>query len=294
MPEGPALPKVGRSCKTVGLDRSGKAKAMQRGEIGTWLINLPRAVERRAKMDAQLAAMDLPFEVFDGVDGKAREAELLQTVDVASFRRNMGRDVLIGGIGCYHSHLGVWRRFLDSGRPVALILEDDVVFHDDFLDAVDLALRAPLAWDMLKLNCIRAKVPVAQGRIGPYTLNAYVGPATGTAAYLIHRKTAATLLAAMLPVTRATDHEINRFFAHDFRLVGLEPFPSHVDDGNVSLITGTGFAELRKYPLHRRLPNLALRAGNYLRRIGWLARKGMLWPRPGRDLLAGQSSGGPP
>jgi glycosyl transferase, family 25 len=262
--------------------------AIDRSGIGTWLINLPRAVERRRRMDAQLATMDLPYEVFDGVDGRAREAELLASVDVGAFRRNMGRDILIGGIGCYHSHLGVWRRFLAGDRPVALVLEDDVVFHADFLDAVGLALRAAPEWDMLKLNCIRAKMPVPQGRIGPYRLNAYVGPATGTGAYLIHRKTAQTLLDAMLPVTRATDHEINRFFRHDFRLFGLEPFPSHVDDGNVSLITGTGFADLRKYPWYRRLPNLGLRAGNYLRRLAWLARRGNLWPRGGRDLLGRQ------
>lgn len=253
--------------------------AIDRSGIGTWLINLPRAVERRRKMDAQLATMDLPYEVFDGVDGRAREAELLASVDVEAFRRNMGREILIGGIGCYHSHLGVWRRFLAGDRPVALVLEDDVVFHADFLDAVDLALRAAPEWDMLKLNCIRAKLPVVQGRIGPYRLNAYVGPATGTGAYLIHRKTAQKLLDAMLPVTRATDHEINRFFLHDFRLFGLEPFPSHVDDGSVSLITGSNFGDVRNLGRLQRLPYYLLKAGNYFRRAAWLARKGRLFPR---------------
>jgi glycosyl transferase family 25 len=253
--------------------------SLTRADIGTWLINLPRATERRARMEAQLSAMGLDYVLFDGVDGRAREAELLRTVDVRAFERNMGRRILIGGIGCYNSHLGVWRAFLASGKPVALVLEDDVVFHDDFLDAVDIALRAAAHWDFLKLNRIRAKLPIPQGRIGPYTLNAYLGPATGTGAYLINRRTAERLLPRMLPVTRAIDHEINRFFRHDFRLLGLEPFPSHVDDGNVSLITGTGFADLKKFPTLWRLPNLWLRASNYFRRGAWLARHGMLLPR---------------
>ena len=38
--------------------------------------------------------------------GGPAEQELLKNVDVPAFERNMGRDVLIGGIGCYHSHLG--------------------------------------------------------------------------------------------------------------------------------------------------------------------------------------------
>lgn len=244
--------------------------------IKTWLINLPRATERRAKMDAQLAKLPLDLTVFDGVDGKAREAELLQNVDVPAFERNMGRDVLIGGIGCYHSHLGVWQEILDSGEDVVLVLEDDVVFHDDFMQAIELALEAQDSWDFLKLNKIRAKLPVSQGKIGPYSLNAYVGPATGTGAYLIKRTLVERLLPKMLPVTRATDHEINRFFLHDFRLFGLEPFPSHVDDGNVSFITGEGSVDMVKYPSLKRLPNYYLRATNYWSRFVYLVKTGAI------------------
>ena len=258
--------------------------SLSRADIGVWLINLPRATERRAKMEAQLARMALDYTVFDWVDGKARADELVKLMDLPAFERNLGRKVLWGGIGCYCSHLGVWEEFLASGKPAALILEDDVVFHDDFLEAVDLALAHDHAWDMLKLNRIRAKMPDCQGRLGRWRINAYIGPATGTGAYLIHRETVQKLLPAMVPITRATDHEINRFFRHDFRLFGMEPFPSHVDDGGQSLITGTGFGDVAKFKWYRRLPHYRLRAANYVRRIGWLARKGYLIPRCGRKL----------
>lgn len=261
--------------------------SLTRADIGVWLINLPRATERRARMEAQLATMDLPYAVFDGVDGKARADELVKLMDLPAFERNLGRKVLWGGIGCYCSHLGVWRAFLDSGKPAALILEDDVVFHDDFLEALDLTLANDHAWDMLKLNRIRAKLPVCQGRLGRWHVNAYLGSATGTGAYLIHRATVERLLPAMIPITRATDHEINRFFRHDFRLFGLEPFPSHVDDCGQSLITGTGFGDVAKFPWYRRLPHYRLKAANYFRRFWWLLRKGMLFPRCGRDLTKG-------
>ena len=257
--------------------------SLTRADIGTWLINLDRATDRRAKMETQLARMDLPYTRVSGVDGKARADDLLQTVDVSAFERNMGRRILIGGIGCYHSHLTVWRLFLESGKPVALVLEDDVVFHDDFLPAIDLALQAAPRWDMLKLNCIRAKFPVCQGRIGPYFLHAYIGPATGTGAYLIHRATVERLLPRMLPITRATDHEINRFFLHDFRLFGLEPWPSHVDDGGHSTITGTKFALVERPPKWRRLPHYRLKAANYVRRSAWLLRHGMLFGNTGKS-----------
>jgi len=252
--------------------------------LPVYLINLPRATGRRERMEARMAKLGLPYTLFAGVDGRAEEARLLANTDVPAFERNMGRKVLIGGIGCYHSHLAVWETFLASGRPVALVLEDDVIFHSDFLDAVRLGLRTQAHWDFLKLNCIRAKQPVSQGRVGPYRLNAYLGPATGTGAYLITRETAAKLLPAMRRVTRATDHEINRFFVHDFRLRGLEPFPSQLEDGESLIATGPGgYSGVQKFPWYKRLPNYRLRLGNHFRRLWWLARHGELWSRS-RDL----------
>lgn len=247
------------------------------GGLPVWLINLPRATARRQRMEQRLAALGLEFNLFAGVDGIAEKARLLANTDVTAFERNMGRKVLIGELGCYHSHLGVWEDFLASGHAVALILEDDVIFHDDFLDMVRLSLQAQKHWDYLKLNCIRAKLPISQGKIGPYRLNAYLGPATGTGAYLIKRETAAKLLTAMRHVTRAIDHEINRFFVHDFRLRGLQEFPSHLEDGESLIATGPGgYSAVKKFVWYKRLPNYGLRAGNYLRRLIWLGLRGEL------------------
>lgn len=255
--------------------------------LPAYLINLDRATDRRARMETRLTALGLPYTRVPGVDGRAEEARLLANTDVPAFERNMGRKVLIGGIGCYHSHLKVWELFLSTGAPHALVMEDDVVFHDDFLAALRLALQAPEHWDLLKLNRIRAKIPISQGRLGPYRLMAYLGPNTGTGAYLINRATAAKLLPAMRRVTRATDHEINRYFAHAFRLRGLEPWPSHLDEAGESLIAGPGgYGGIRKFPWYARLPNYGLRAGNYVRRLSWMLRHKEIPGRGDRPLLA--------
>jgi len=259
--------------------------ALNRGDLAVWLINLPRAVERRKKMEVQLSELGINYTLFAGVDGNAESERLLETVDVKAFERNMGRKILMGGIGCYHSHISVWREFLETKKPFALIMEDDVVLHDDFQSAVELGLAASEHWDILRLNRIRAKLPITQGKVGPYKLNAYIGSATGNGAYLIKQDTAKLLLGRMLPVTRACDHEINRFFHHKFRLRGLEPFPSHVDDGNVSLITGANFGDVVKFPKYKRLPHYWLKAGNYFRRIIHLAKHRELIPKKSRNLV---------
>ena len=255
---------------------------LTRADLGIWLINLDRDTDRLAGMQRQLDAMGLEYTRFPAIYGKDRADELAQRVDADAYARNMGQPISTGHMGCYASHVAVWDLIAQSPYKVGLVLEDDVVFHDDFLQALDLALAGAAEWDTLRFNCIRAKLPVCQGHLGRYRLNAYVGPFTGNATYLIKRDLAARLAPAFWPQTRAHDHEMNRFFHYDFRQFGLEPFASHVDDGGVSSITGTGFGLVRKFPWYRRLPHYRLKAGNYFRRAWWLANKGRLWPRKGK------------
>ncbi|MDP3861768.1 MAG: glycosyltransferase family 25 protein [Phaeovulum sp.] len=256
--------------------------------LAVWLINLPRAIARRETMQGQLDATGITYSIIDGVDGNAEAAGIAQHVDEAAFMRNTGRRILWGGIGCYLSHLQVWRAFLATDKPVALVIEDDAVLHDDFCEAVTLALQVLPLWDILKLSRGMAALPIRQGFVGRYALNAYLGPTTGTSAYLINRATAEQLLQKMLPITRPTDHELGRFFAHDFRLLGMEPFPSHPDRSLESLITGALPYRHFKFSRHKRLYHYCLRAANYLRRFLYLARHGMIWPQ--RKQLAENTS----
>jgi glycosyl transferase family 25 len=252
------------------------------GDLAVFLINLPRSIRRRQIMEMRLADIGLPYTLFPGVDGKAEWDRLEPTVDAAAFSRNIGRAVMPGEVGCYHAHLSVWQAFLATGAEVALVLEDDVVFHPEFPAALDQALQARAHWDYLQLNRIRAKLPVSQARVGQWRLNAYLGPATGTGAYLITRDLATRLLPAFLPIQRPIDHELDRMFVHRFRHLGMEPFPSHVDDGGESTITGAGFAGLRKRVWFRRLPSYAARVGNVFHKAVHLARTGALLPKSGQ------------
>lgn len=250
--------------------------SLTRAEIGVWVINLPRDHARRARMTSQLDAFGIAFDLFPAIDGRAEEDSLRKRADAEAYFRNMGTNLLPGKLGVYASHLAVWDALLKSSHKAALVLEDDVVFHQDFPAALDTALRHADLWDTVRFNCIRAKLPVTQARLGAYRLNAYVGPFTGNAAYLIHRDVAARIAPGLWPQTRALDHELNRFFVHDYRQLGLEPWSSHPDDGGTSTITGTGFALVKKPHWTRRLPHYRLKAANYFRRAVWLLRSGML------------------
>jgi glycosyl transferase family 25 len=241
-----------------------------------WLINLDRADVRRQKMETQLAGLNLTYRRFAAIDGRDHWETLRKTVDIAAFERNVGRPVLPGEIGATHSHLKVWKELVQSGAEFGLVLEDDVVFHAEFSAAIDAAIAAKDQWDFLKLNKIRAKLPIRQGAAGNWVLNAYLGPSTGLGAYLIKAELADRLIPQFTPILRPIDRELDRVHAHRFRHLGLEPFPSHVDDGNISTITGTGFAEMHKFSTLQRLPDYAGRATTSLGKLWWLIWSGQL------------------
>jgi len=241
------------------------------------LLNLERSADRRQAMQNQLSDLQIAFEWIRAIDGKARWAEIADKVSTEAFDRNIGRGVLPGEVGCYLSHLQAWNFLLESDDDVLLVLEDDIVFGDEFVTAVELAIEHRRDWDFLKLNKIRAKHPIRQKAIGDYAPHAYPGPATGLGAYLIQRHTIEKLLPRMLPITRPIDHELDRIHVYDFRHLGLEPFPSHVEDGNISTITGVGFSAVRKRPWFARLPSYLLRVSNLVGKIWYLHRTRRLY-----------------
>ncbi|MEN9843433.1 MAG: hypothetical protein RLZZ612_1262 [Pseudomonadota bacterium] len=256
---------------------------MQWGGLMVLLINLPRSANRLSQMKSRLHALGLNYEVLQAVDGQDHLEELWPTVDVEAFERHVGRDVLPGEIGCYHSHLKAWEKFLASDAHTLLVLEDDIVFADDFLSALQVGLQGAAHWDMLKLAKIRAKQPICQGMLGRYRLNAYIGAATGFGAYLIQRATAKRLMPNLLPVRAPIDRELEQVHRHDFRHFGLEPFSASPQDDGKSTITGHNFSAVKRYPLCRRWTKYVEQMTNLVGRLLYLMGRGRLRPR--RDQL---------
>jgi glycosyl transferase family 25 len=174
------------------------------------------------------------------------------------------------------SHVQLWRQVATGDDAIALICEDDVVFSSKFPDALVSALSMQSQWDIVRFSCVRAKGKLLQAVSGEFSLNAYWGPFTGNGCYLIKRDVAARLADSFLPIRRAHDHELNRFFFYNIRLMGLEPFTAQPQDDGKSFITGKDMALARKFPFYRRLPHYVQKLMNYGRRIDWLFRRGMI------------------
>lgn len=110
--------------------------------IATYLINLDGSDARLASARADLSAAGIAFERVPAFDGRGVDPATLPDYDPKATMAYMGRPLRGGEIGCYYSHLDCARRFLESGAPYGLVLEDDM----KLVPEAAARLRDMLAW----------------------------------------------------------------------------------------------------------------------------------------------------
>jgi glycosyl transferase family 25 len=111
-------------------------------------INLDRRPERWQRMQARFAKVDLgSVERFPAVDGAKLQVP-------AHWPESAG------AYGCLQSHLAVVRQARAQGRENVLIIEDDVLFAEDFHEEFERRVPGlPADWDMLFFGCLHHDPP---------------------------------------------------------------------------------------------------------------------------------------
>jgi len=134
--------------------------------------------------------------VYVGVDGYNLPPEYHSRYSGEEAERRMGRQLSPGEIGCYASHISIWREMVDNRIDQALVIESDADLTAAGLRVIDAALRAPVDWDLIQL-CWGACIPSVWGsiRLGDgYRLIRFARRTFLTAAYLISKTGAGELL----------------------------------------------------------------------------------------------------
>ncbi|MBY0263973.1 MAG: glycosyltransferase family 25 protein, partial [Holosporales bacterium] len=102
--------------------------------VGVYLINLDRSHQRYHYVWPSLQALGFPLERVSAVDGRTlTEAEITSVMDKGTFKIFFSIPHELGTIGCYLSHMKVWKKFLQSPFKFALVFEDDVSFKAEQL-----------------------------------------------------------------------------------------------------------------------------------------------------------------
>lgn len=176
---------------------------------------------RRHAMAAQLDAIPgLDWAFFDACQACPDWLDR----DPATIRRVIRRDMTPGEIGCFASHVSLWRWLGDQPAGTALIvLEDDLVIDPLFF--AEIAANMAGAPDYLRFYAKAPASAVVTGRLAGRHLVRYRGIAFGTQAYLLRQAAAARLAASITRIVRPIDDEMDRFWHHRVANMGLFPFP---------------------------------------------------------------------
>ena len=190
-----------------------------------YVINLDRDAERMASIRANLEALGLPFERLPAVMGKD-VPEWEKLVDLPAYAwRNRLDTPRAGEVGCYLSHLKAMETFLRTDAPWCVILEDDV----EVLPACAEVLRSLAGkddWDLVKLFNFHSGMPVTKRALaGGHRLVAHLTRTTSSAAYVVNRRAAETLLKSMRPISEQVDHALDRPWETGLRTRGIRPMP---------------------------------------------------------------------
>jgi glycosyl transferase family 25 len=190
------------------------------------VINLDRDIIRLAHMEAQCARVGIPMQRWPAVLGAALPPALASCF--VGPPSGSGWSLSPGEIGCYASHITIWRALEDGSLgDVALVMEDDLRLEDDFVSALLRVLAvAPPDWDLIRLSNAsrRAFVPIAEIS-ARYMLVHYTRVPCSSGAYLISRSGAAKLLkqpSRTLPI----DEDCRRVWRFGLRTFGVLPPPA--------------------------------------------------------------------
>ena len=109
----------------------------QGSHVKIFVISLRTAEVRRTEATEQMAKYGVQFEFFDAIEGAAGHSDWFNGIDHRLFAINTRRhDPTPGEIGCYASHLSLWKWAVDHDQPV-IVLEDDFQLEPDFAQVIN-------------------------------------------------------------------------------------------------------------------------------------------------------------
>lgn len=205
------------------------------GSLHVYLLNLDKSTDRLASIKPLIESLGYPYTRIPAVYGKELSQEYRDSVtNPTKYKLLMHNEIGAGTIGCYLSHINIWKKFLQSKHSYALIFEDDVEFEPNKLrKLIDLLMLQSQEWDLVNIDVNRhgfAK-PVMQ-LSGLFRLVKFRVRVGNTSCYLINRKAAIELVKRALPISMPVDHYMMRPWEFGIKIRGVTPQIVHQSFGD--------------------------------------------------------------
>lgn len=164
----------------------------------------------------------LDVEFFEGIYGPTFG---LKTTIPNNFENADGSDYFIksGRIGCFLTHLMLWKTLLHNNYDEILVVEDDVVLVENFKEKlIDIKNRLPVDWQYVFVgHCCLPKLEF-QTKIDKGILSSTQAPMC-THAYLIKKSSIPVLIETNRQVSAAIDIQIQKNSLPNLKYYILNP-----------------------------------------------------------------------
>ena len=192
-----------------------------------YVISLDPRSPRGRQAETQLQHLGLDFEWAQAVNGSRLSArQIAEVFDEAKNRRVFKYPLSAPEIGCYLSHLMLWRRIADGSAEGAFIFEDDFHLSDDAASLLHSIQGACRAGDLVSLHAPRRRMFKRLGALtSKYRLvEPFITPAR-TTGYGLTKQAAASLVRTAVPFTRPVDIDLKHWWEFGIRSLAVDPSP---------------------------------------------------------------------
>ena len=119
------------------------------------VINLDKSITRWQTIKKQALKQKINLSRFPAINGKNLNKEQLVNNKIITKNSNLYRNFnnKKGENGCALSHITIWKEFIKSNDEYLLVLEDDIIFTDNFKQKMKYYVNnAPKNWDIIYLG----------------------------------------------------------------------------------------------------------------------------------------------
>jgi glycosyl transferase family 25 len=189
------------------------------------VINLERSAERREAIAKRLDALGVDYRLVRAVEGRAGYSAF-ESCNLVEYRLNTGRAPTDGEVGCYASHLALWRLCAATDEPL-VVLEDDAEPLPTFAAALEAARPLIARYGFLRLEYDGPGRPARTKPIetaGDFTTHYFIKYPYGAMCYALSPHVARAFVAASRDLRAPVDLFIKRCWEHGQPLYGLLPY----------------------------------------------------------------------
>ena len=234
----------------------------QDSHVKIFVISLRTAGVRRAEASEQMAKCGVSFEFFDAVEGGAGQSDWFAGIDHRLFQLNTRRyDPTPGEIGCYASHLSLWKWAISHDQPI-VILEDDFQLEPGFAEIINDLEPLANEFGFIRLQSMRGPRALLK-RLRPaahevlrrngLSVHYLSDPPLYALAYAISPEAARTLIRASSTLFAPVDKFLQHTWIHETPIYALSPAPVTMSpQAEHSTIGGRRGKSINPYVLLRR------------------------------------------